>query len=426
MLNTPSRTGRTRKRGRPLAWPRKVTCGRATVTIYKRRTPAGKVGFLVANYSGGKRRLDSYPDEESALEAAGRLARHLSAGQVLAGEMTNADASEWASARLALEPFKVSLLPAVQTLAECLKLAGDLPGVHAACKFFVSRHKRTVPKRVADVVAELLAVKEARRKSPRYMGDLRSRLGRFAHAFQKDACNVTTAEVQTWFDSLRVEPQTLANFRRVVHLLFEFAVARGYAADNPVAGTERVEVRGGEVAIYKPAELVALLQAASVDFLPCLAIGAFAGLRSAEIERLDWAAVDLAGRCIVVGASRSKTASRRVVPICDALAAWLAPYAGWTGPIWKGTHDGFYEAQQATAMAADLKWKANALRHSYASYRFAEIGDAGRVAGELGSGATVVHKHYRELVKPSDATNWFSIRPTTPCNVLSIPTVASA
>ena len=32
-----------------------------------------------------------------------------------------------------------------------------------------------------------------------------------------------------------------------------------------------------------------------------------------------------------------------------------------------------------------VKWKSNALRHSYASYRFALTGDAGRVAGELGT-----------------------------------------
>ena len=31
-------------------------------------------------------------------------------------------------------------------------------------------------------------------------------------------------------------PNTLyQNFRRVIRLLFEFAVARGYASDNPVA-----------------------------------------------------------------------------------------------------------------------------------------------------------------------------------------------
>jgi hypothetical protein len=94
--------------------------------------------------------------------------------------------------------------------------------------------------------------------------------------------------------------------------------------------------------------------------------------------------------------------------------------------VWNGDHEGFYDAQQATAAAAGLKWKANALRHSYASYRFAQTGDAGRVAGELGNSAAVVHKHYRELVKPADAVKWFGVTPEQPANVVALPAAASA
>ena len=73
-----------------------------------------------------------------------------------------------------------------------------------------------------------------------------------------------------------------------------------------------------------------------------------------------------------------------------------------------------------------VKWKANALRHSYASYRFAQTGDAGRVAGELGHSDAVVHRHCRELVKPADAEHWFAVNPAGPVNVVPLPAVASA
>ena len=149
--------------------------------------------------------------------------------------------------------------------------------------------------------------------------------------------------------------------------------------------------------------------------------------------------MDLTGRFIKVAASKAKTASRRIVPMHDNLAVWLAPHAGREGKVWSGKHDAFYEAQQdiaaATAVEADLKkgiseqkpveWKANALRHSYASYRFAQTGDADRVAGELGNSAAVVHKHYRELVKPDAAEAWFNIRPEAPANVLAMPANAT-
>jgi len=115
------------------------------------------------------------------------------------------------------------------------------------------------------------------------------------------------------------------NYRRVLHLLFGFATARGYAADNPIAGVQTEKVRGHDVAIFTPSEITRLPAAASPDFLPCLAIGAFAGLRSAEIERLEWTDIDLAGRHIVIGASRAKTATRRIVPISDNWPHGLHP-----------------------------------------------------------------------------------------------------
>jgi integrase len=140
---------------------------------------------------------------------------------------------------------------------------------------------------------------------------------------------------------------------------------------------------------------------------------------------LTWADVDLVGRNITVGAKKAKTASRRVVPICDNLAAWLAPYAGKQGPIWPGSHFDFYHGgQQDTAKAAGVEWKSNALRHSYASYRFALTNDAGRVAGECGNSAAVVHRHYRELVKKTAAEAWFAVKPSAPVNVVAMGATA--
>ena len=253
------------------------------------------------------------------------------------------------------------------------------------------------------------------------MNDLRSRLARVGRAFCKDTADVRTAEIQDWLDAQKFSAQGYTDYRSRLHLLFNFAVARGYAIDNPVAGVEKVKVRGGDASIFTPSEIAKMLAAATPEFLPSLAIGAFCGARSAEIERLAWSDVDLAGRIIKIGASKAKTASRRIVPICDNLAAWLAPYAGKQGPVWAGSHFDFYHGgQQDTAKAAGVEWKSNALRHSYASYRFAQIGDAGRVAGELGNSAAVVHRHYRELVTASDAQAWFAIMPTAPANVLPL------
>jgi integrase len=406
-------------------WPRKIRVGRITVPVYRRQAPSGHVCFQVANYAQGKRRLDSYPDEATALEEAGKLARQLSERNVVAAGMTNAQAADYASAVQTLAPFNVNLSATVGTVAECLKLVGDLPNIHAAVKFYAARNKKITRKSFADVVSELLAIKEARRASPRYMEDLRYRLNRMADGFLKEIGNVTTAEVQEWLDSQKFSAQGYADYRSRLHLLFQFAVARGYAVDNPVTGVERVKLRAGDVEVFTPTEMARLLKAAPAEFLPCLALGGFAGLRSAEVERLEWSDINLAERFIVVGASQAKTAGRRIVPISDNLAEWLQSYAQQQGQLWQAAHDKFYEAQQDTAQAAGVKWKANALRHSYASYRFALTNDAGRVAGECGNSAAVIHRHYRELVKKSDAERWFNMKPEAPANVLAMPAEAA-
>lgn len=121
----------------------------------------------------------------------------------------------------------------------------------------------------------------------------------------------------------------------------------------------------------------------------------------------------------------ANTKARQLSTLGVNLAAWLAAYAGRKGKVWTGGHDEFYDAQQETAKAAGLKWKANALRHSAASYMFALSNDAGRVAGFLGNSASVVHKHYRELVRPVDAQRWFNMKPERPDNVVAMVSEAA-
>jgi integrase len=204
------------------------------------------------------------------------------------------------------------------------------------------------------------------------------------------------------------------------------ARARAYTFDNPVEGVEKIKVpNGGSITIFSPDEIANLLAAASPDFLPVIALGAFAGLRTAEIERLEWRDIDLSGGFIHINADAAKTASRRLVPIQTNLSAWLATYAKRTGKVWQGTTNALRDARAATVKASGVAWKSNACRHSYISYRLAEIQDAAKVALEAGNSPNVVFKHYRELVKPADALKWFAVSPSQPANVLPMQAAAT-
>jgi hypothetical protein len=73
-----------------------------------------------------------------------------------------------------------------------------------------------------------------------------------------------------------------------------------------------------------------------------------------------------------------------------------------------------------TAAVAKIKWAQNALRHSWISYRLAEIQDVNRVALEAGNSPQMIFRHYRELATPEQARTWFSIRPKSPANVVQL------
>jgi integrase len=394
-------------------WPRRVRLGRVSITVYRRRRSDGSLGYEVSSYATGKRRLESFPTAEGALERAANLARQMNNGESAAAELSARQAAEYFSSVEVLHPHGVSLLAAASAVADALKRVSGLPELQAAVQQYARRSQTVVRKPVADVVAELLQVKESRKASRRYLDDLESRLGRFSRDCRKSATDVSTSDIQGWLDSLNLSPQSYTNYRRTLNLLFEFALARSYADENPVAKTETLKVKGGTVEVYTPEEFQRLLEAAPAEFRACLALGGLAGLRSAEIERLRWEDIDLRQRHIVVGAERAKTAARRVIPMGEALVAWLGLTRPGSGLVWSGTRIGFYQQQKLTANRSRVGWKANGLRHSYASYRFAECADAGRVAGELGNTAAIVHRHYRELVSAEAARRWFGVLPPT-------------
>jgi len=134
---------------------------------------------MVANYSTGQRRLDSYPNEAKAIAAAKLLARRMSSQQVVAASMTNSEAAAYAAAVGTLEPYSVSLPAAAETLAKCLKTAGDVSSVLEAVNFWALRNKPVTRESVSEVVEKMLIVKRNEQSSERHLGDLRSRLGRF-------------------------------------------------------------------------------------------------------------------------------------------------------------------------------------------------------------------------------------------------------
>src|SRR6202045_2129263 len=269
-----------------------------------------------------------------------------------------------------------------------------------------------------ELVSELLKVKKADGASDRYLSDLRSRLNQFAASFDgKPVAEITATEIDHWLRSLSdsqtgtpLAPTTRNNFRRVLIVAFNFASERGYCIGNPATKTARAKVIETAAGILTVEETARLLENAPADLIPYVAIGAFAGLRRAEIERLDWKEVDLQSRLIEVTASKAKSARRRFVKIKPNLLLWLKPYAQWRGAV---TPSDYRELLDKAREDARIEtWPNNALRHSFASYHLARFSDAAALALELGhTNSNLVFQHYRQLVRPKEAKRYWSLSP---------------
>ena len=197
-----------------------------------------------------------------------------------------------------------------------------------------------------------------------------------------------------------------------MNVAFNFARDRGYCVNNPVTKSAKAKVIESAAGILTVEEMARLLGNASETLIPSIAIGAFAGLRRAELERLDWKEIDLQSRLIEVTASKAKSARRRFIKIKPNLLLWLKPYAKPNGPV---APPNFSKLLDKAREAAHIEiWPNNALRHSFASYYLAHFKKAGaaELALEMGhTSANVVFQHYRELVKPKDAKRYWNIVP---------------
>jgi integrase len=295
-------------------------------------------------------------------------------------------------------------------------LAGYGKTINDAAAFYVDhlervrRHGITV----AQLANEVLETKRKDGRAPMYLADLRKRLARFCQDFGNwPVVSITVEELDNWLRDLPLSPKSRANYRANVGVLFSYAERRRMIDSNPILHTARPKLLDNPPEIFTVDELRSLLEAAQCiapDVLPMLAIGAFSGLRDAEIKRLDWPELDQKRGYIEVKARKAKSARRRIVEMQTNLREWVKPYVSMSGAVvpanWRKKLD-------LVRKAAGLgRWPKNGLRHSYASYRLAAIHDAPRVASELGhTSPQMLYSTYREVVRPEEAERYWKIEP---------------
>ena len=371
----------------------------------------GKVRYTIAFYVNGRRQRREFTCLEDAKREAKLAAEKIMRGMQAQNDLRPAERDSFLAAQRILKEIEMPLVAAAEDYAQCRKLLGDVPLRQAVEDFCRRTNGVKLGVTVPAVVNEVISAKEEDGMSDQYMSQLRSILGLFGRAFRGPIMEVKGEEIDTWLRGKKLAPVTRNNRLTLLRVMFGFAKQRNYLpATEPTAPdlVSKVKVGATTTEIFEPEEIEKLLNAAPAMVIPYLAIGAFAGLRSAELARLDWKAVNLERRIIELRADQAKTASRRIVPISDNLAAWLEPLER-EGKVL--TVKAVPRMASVLAVNLGLRWPQNVLRHSYISYRLAKVQDANKVALEAGNSAAIIFKHYRELVTEEAAEKWFSISP---------------
>jgi integrase len=382
-------------------FPYTVQKWNSRATIYRtQRVKDGRTyfEFRVATYdSEGRRRLDSFSEFGGAVKAAEAKLLAIGRGLVDTVTLSGQERLDYLAA--------TKLLPPGTTLAEavrCLIRSKDAP--------------KAVPISVADLIDAFIEGRTAetrhgRPASEAYLRDVRQRLGRFAEAFRCDVASLTGPLIEQWLIATRQTGRNRFNSQRLIRTLLKWAQKRGHLTPGalPTDALDFAAPLDGDIEIFTPAELRKILDAAKPQMLPYVALGAFAGLRTAEIQRLDWSDLKLDRGFIEVGRDKAKTRSRRLIPVLPPLKAWLGPLHQDYGEVLPFVN----VAKQVGWLARDagVTWKHNGLRHSFISYRLADLQSADRVALEAGNSPGMVFRHYRELVTPQEAAEWFAILP---------------
>lgn len=193
------------------------------------------------------------------------------------------------------------------------------------------------------------------------------------------------------------------------------AVKRGYCTENPCLRLELPKKEDKEPVIANIETVRKLLIAAEASgklAIKYVAIGLFSGIRSGEIAALDWEQVDFENKTITVLTACAKSRARRIVDMSENLMAWIRPYQKPKGSV---LGDDISAARKSVQKSVGWqKWPHNILRHSFASYHYAQHRNEPLLMQLMGHGddGRILHNHYRALVQPNDAKAFWNIFPS--------------
>lgn len=395
--------------------------------------------------AAGKRQMQTFGSYSEANAAAEKKAKEIHSNSLGAG-LTASQVQDAYAALERLDTFRLATgrkLSLFGVVSEFVEAATKLKGF-PLCEA-VDGYLRTVavvkPIEIGRAVTEFLAASEHLTRaadgkraqlSSKYAYIREIQLRRFADTFTGTAvCDLGKVHLDTFITTLNEQKPKSRNrrkinsaksrnhYRAMIRQFLSWAVRKDYLSSTHrlfEADAMRPELANtSEVEFYSPDELARMLNASKETLAalrPLVAIGGLAGLRTAELLRLNWVDVWRTPGHIELTAAKAKTRQRRLVEICPALAAWLEPCRqNKSGPLWAGHEVTFQQNFVRLCEAVKVPRKQNGLRHSFCTYHFALHTNENLTAAQAGNSPAMIHAHYKGLATKAEAEKWFNVKP---------------
>jgi len=398
------------------------------IPIY-RSDAYGRESYLIAYYSLGRRLRERAGNTlAQARQQAKAKIDVLASGAVHVGTFTVAQTAVVTAALEVLRPVGIPLSIVAREYADAVKLLEGKGTILDAVNVFLAHHASvTLPAiSFADLVTKFNERNEQKGYSAEYRDDCRKHLAILSRSLgPRKVENIKQPDLETVLQAAtgKASARRFNNLRCTVSAMFSFARRSGYLPRDKEHEAGLVEVRedrgSGSIAIYSPIELGTILSNIVPTMVPWVALSGLAGLRTSEVHRVTWEMINFDQKVILLEKAFTKTKRRRVIPMNDALIAWLKPIAKSKKGRLYDCSLGHFEYLTRTAWGKMVgkggvqlvERKTNALRHSYGTYRFAVLQDENKVSAEMGNSPTELREHYAELATLAAAKKWFGVKP---------------
>jgi hypothetical protein len=377
------------------------------LTIYPYNHPVtGKAGWRFAWKDGDRWRYISRPTKDEAKAAAEKVIDQKPAGLV------------WE----ALKPDEREFLTKIHQTTT----AADRDAILA----FIRSRKSSAE--IKEAVARFMEFKKAAKgRESDHLKQVRRDLEDLAEKFAgRPVSDIRESDLSEWWKERtgKAKSARAHGIRGTLVMFWRWSRKMGLVANEEITEADKlvtVSVGHGNKAIWTPNDFLKLAAIVEPVDRAWIVLQAFAGLRPEEaapkkgaskrgllIEEIDWTF-----NVIRVPSEVSKTIGN-VVPLSECLRAWLK---------WAGIEEGMAGPCCASNPADERKtvswgktlfgaagWPKDALRHSYGSYRNAQLRNLPQLAEEMRTSIEMLNRHYHNPRAGAEGEAWFGLRPGDP------------